>query len=925
LVEDVSQIEGRFLEFFRTATHDDSSPEGHKPYPFQTRLATAKELPELIDIPTGLGKTDAVVLAWLWRRRFAGEETRAATPRRLVYCLPMRTLVEQTRDKAKMWLKNLGLLSEKSGDSNPADTSKWKRTEKTDQDKTRIAVTVLMGGEDRDEWDLYPERDAIIIGTQDMLLSRALNRGYGMSRYRWPVHFGLLNNDCLWVMDEVQLMGNGLATSVQLQLFQDKFWRPAISNHFLWMSATPAKGMFCTRDRSDHEMVEIPEGRILSLLKEKTQDIPSLKAIKKVVGCESEPKISKILNRHYAQSGNFTLMVLNTVKNAQNLFSDIKNAVYCQSESEKKATKVILLHGRMRPCDRKSLMDQISDFDKKQKEKKQEASGLIVVATQVIEAGLDVSADYLWSEIAPWSSVIQRLGRLNRRGKQDNACSWFWMPKADVKNDNAKDSPNEGRVGPYEKKDLDAAQHLLNELGEKIQTIGDYRNALDDVLKTDESEKAREISHDIVIRPPDLHDLFSTEPDLVGGFTDISRYIRDADQDADVQVFWADFKDRPANEHSVKMDSLCRVPVFTLRAFLKSNRTSAWEWDPEIRAYQKVRPEMLCPGMTLLLAKNTGGYSKDLGWTGNKNDQPTDGFAEPVTPEAFSDDTESASAWLKLDDHLRDARAEALGLVESLALANVFKDSVVTAASWHDVGKAHPRWQGEIRAYNDRIQFKVKERAPSLFQEIKPSLDPAENLNSLQAKFPNWDKLIESFLKKRGNYTESLIGQLKSRFDPRLRHEAASSLAAWKYWLERSENMTALSLYLIAAHHGKVRTVLRSRGKDRNDVFGINPDDKLKPIPGWINKEIILDLSPKYFGLPGKWLDDGDYESCMPSWISVVSEILGKSHPGDVDILGSIPDGETKNIGPFALAFLESLVIAADRRASSKPGKGGNL
>lgn len=29
----------------------------------------------------------------------------------------------------------------------------------------------------------------------------ALNRGYGMSRYRWPMHCGLLNNDCRWVMD----------------------------------------------------------------------------------------------------------------------------------------------------------------------------------------------------------------------------------------------------------------------------------------------------------------------------------------------------------------------------------------------------------------------------------------------------------------------------------------------------------------------------------------------------------------------------------------------------------------------------------------------------------------------------------------------------------------------------------------------------
>ena len=77
-----------FRAFFKAATRDEKSQEGHEPYPFQVRLALSEELPELIDIPTGLGKTDAVVLGWLWRRRFAGLDTQAATPRRLVYCLP---------------------------------------------------------------------------------------------------------------------------------------------------------------------------------------------------------------------------------------------------------------------------------------------------------------------------------------------------------------------------------------------------------------------------------------------------------------------------------------------------------------------------------------------------------------------------------------------------------------------------------------------------------------------------------------------------------------------------------------------------------------------------------------------------------------------------------------------------------------------
>ena len=58
--------------------------------------------------------------------------------------------------------------------------------------------------------------------TQDMPLSRALNRGYASGRARWPMKYTLVTQDCLWVMDEVQLMDVGLATSVQLQAFREQ-------------------------------------------------------------------------------------------------------------------------------------------------------------------------------------------------------------------------------------------------------------------------------------------------------------------------------------------------------------------------------------------------------------------------------------------------------------------------------------------------------------------------------------------------------------------------------------------------------------------------------------------------------------------------------------------------------------------------------
>ena len=192
-----------FDEVFRAATGS------LQPYPYQCRLACGPDATlenndslrlgtpcrsQLINIPTGLGKTAAVVLAWLWNRvQLQNREW----PRRLVYCLPMRMLVDQTATNVRRWIEALELAN-------------------------RLGVHVRMGGEGVDGWDLYPQREAILIGTQDMLLSRALNRGYGMSRYRWPMHFGLLNDDCLSVFDEIQLMGSGLATTAQLEAFRKK-------------------------------------------------------------------------------------------------------------------------------------------------------------------------------------------------------------------------------------------------------------------------------------------------------------------------------------------------------------------------------------------------------------------------------------------------------------------------------------------------------------------------------------------------------------------------------------------------------------------------------------------------------------------------------------------------------------------------------
>lgn len=166
----------------------------------------------------------AAVLPWLYRRRFHSDPlVKEATPHWLVFVLPMRTLVEQTHRVITGWLQNLGLSDD-------------------------LACHLLLGGERlTNEWRMHPADDAIIVGTLDMVLSRALNRGYGASRYAWPVDFGLFNAGCQFVFDEIQLMGPALATSRQLHGLRAKLGE-AMPCPSMWMSATVAEHRLQTAD-----------------------------------------------------------------------------------------------------------------------------------------------------------------------------------------------------------------------------------------------------------------------------------------------------------------------------------------------------------------------------------------------------------------------------------------------------------------------------------------------------------------------------------------------------------------------------------------------------------------------------------------------------------------------------------------------------
>jgi CRISPR-associated endonuclease/helicase Cas3 len=136
-----------------------------------------------------------------------------------------------------------------------------------------------------------------------------------------------------------------------------------------------------------------------------------------------------------------------------------------------------------------------------------------------------------------------------------------------------------------------------------------YRDALDTVLATKESQDTMRLEPEVVIRPDDFFELFSTEPDLAGGFTNVSQFVRDQDRNVDVHVFWRDFdpaKVKQPNESAPVRDELCPVPFFEFCQFVRNSRL-AWEWNFETGKWESRRATDIQPGMTLLLPKSAGG------------------------------------------------------------------------------------------------------------------------------------------------------------------------------------------------------------------------------------------------------------------------------------------------------------------------------
>lgn len=369
------------------------------------RMFLSGRIVRAVDVPTGLGKT-AVMAIWLVAR---GEG--APLPRRLVYVVDRRAVVDQATEIAQQlrqfvddasaeFRDKLGLVAERS-----------------------LPVSTLRGRFiDNREWLEDPSAPAIIVGTVDMIGSRLLFEGYGVSRKMRPYHSGLLGTDTLVVLDESHLVP---PFELMLQtLVADRATFGPAGKLSTIIPPFQLIALSATGRHSSENVIGLTEKDF-----EHTVAKKRLAAAKRVTFREfDDPKT--LANQLAAEAwaltdgGNKSSRII-VFSNSREVAEKSRQAVEQYAKGDKKEgieqveIDTQLFVGARRVREREDAANWLAEHGFLAGSKAEVARPAFVFATSAGEVGVDLDADHMVCDLVAWERMVQRLGRVNRRGDGD--------------------------------------------------------------------------------------------------------------------------------------------------------------------------------------------------------------------------------------------------------------------------------------------------------------------------------------------------------------------------------------------------------------------------------------------------------------------------------------------------------------------------
>ncbi|MBX5484652.1 MAG: type I-U CRISPR-associated helicase/endonuclease Cas3 [Myxococcaceae bacterium] len=772
-----------------------SALTGHSPLPWQEALFSrflAGEIPAACDIPTGLGKT-SVIAIWL-AARAAG----AQLPRRLVYVVNRRTVVDQTSTEVSRLRENLEAAGIHDG----------------------LAISTLRGQmADNRAWSADPSQPAVICGTVDMVGSRLLFGGYRIGFKTRPLHAGFLGQDALLVHDEAHLEPAFQALIERIEEEQRRCGDP-------WPLRTMALTA-TSRSGSDGFQLGPEDARH--------------PVVSKRLGARKALSLHPIEEKSLVPAAvEQALSWRNSTDNVVLFFNSVEAVHQAIAGLQKAGVPVVALTGTMRGFERERLVAADPVFRRflpgTEESARTHDGPAFLICTSAGEVGVNLSADHLISDLSTFDSMAQRFGRLNRFGARTDSEAHVFHPPSSA-------------LDPEDK--LEAARLATLTLLEALK--GDASPAALSRLDREKRVAAFAPRPDLLPTTDVLFDAWAMTsiPAPMPGRPPLADYLHGVSrwEPPTTQVAWRDevgllagkdlgrggaeelLEDYPLKPHEVLTDTTSRIinTLAELAASEELKSTPLWivketgavetDWTLEriARGDRKelereladatiiLPPDRIRPVMGFLTSAGAEGDATGPGdvadeWLGDGGRRLRVRLFDDATPpaemrlirrivlrseeEADADEEEAAQesgarlwSWYELpgtadtegsltarkavllDVHLSDVEREAERIVSRLSLPPSLKKAVVVAARLHDLGKRRRVWQRGIGNF--------------------------DSTRTLAKAGPG-----------------ARVGPVSN-----FRHELASIIDAREEPLlaELDDEARDLALHLIAAHHGRAR------------------------------------------------------------------------------------------------------------------------
>lgn len=344
---------------------------------FQQQLQNVKT-DVILHAPTGSGKTEAA-LSWV----YANQQKNA----RLFYLLPytasinaMVIRLQKVFGKERVTAlhsKTLDFFYEQlAEETSNYETLDYEKIEQAARSKKLLSAELF-----------FPVKVATL---HQVLKTSLKGKGWELSLYDYK--------NALFVIDEFHTY-NALLTG--LLLASIKLFRKLFNARFFFMSATIPNFML---NKIVEEVFDGEKGKLIRPNPNMECDNAVLNRKRHILYCQANMVINDKIHliKEYLDEGKSVLVVVNNVKSAQQLFTEI---------DFKNNDKIALLHSGFHKRSRIEIEKRITHDKPEQRPQ-------ILIATQVVEVSLDIDYDVAFSENAPVDALIQRLGRVNRAGKK---------------------------------------------------------------------------------------------------------------------------------------------------------------------------------------------------------------------------------------------------------------------------------------------------------------------------------------------------------------------------------------------------------------------------------------------------------------------------------------------------------------------------